>query len=958
MSRVVGDATHIKGKPLSGDAASGDVWQHNGAAYVPVEIVTEVFRDINVSGTVLEPEGPDDTLFLSGVSGISLTASEPLHGVDFVLFEVSGLTPDQIPSWSAISGMAAYSSGVSDTVPAVSGMASYASGIADSVPAVSGQASYASGVVADAAGLSGFVMASGDGLAVTVPVPMSGRVLKASGANPLTDLYWGIDATDELISGSGAAYAYINVHGTLLDANTSDDTLNISGRSGILLTAVAQPAQSGDTMYVEVSGLTTDQVPGLISISGNLTDVENSLVMIAWDVYSDDRLFSDVATDDFETTDGVDLDLTLAAYVASGDYFGPIEPEGDNYSSIFVSGISDIIREDLKGEIARWYQDSGNYGHFEGAAQVLAGTAVEFSGAGTVGMPCSGHGFLSGSTVEVRNTINYDGTYVLGDQSGGDANLFVISGSFVAETFGEDDEARRRITVGPGAENAYVQSGLEVVFSDGTRVIRQINGAGESDAEIELDTAHTTGEVLGVHGLTYALTDLLNPYIFYPEGSSNSGTIDLTDPPNDSYTNPFAVTKSSDFAGYEAWKAFDHSECTSFASSGDLSGWLAVDFGSGSVEIVNKYRLRTGFDASCFPGGWTLQGSFAPSPGSGDWVDLDTRTGVSQPIGSGCYDGSGALCSGSSASGCGYTPWYTFANGAFYRHYRLKFLGSHDPVWIEVGDVELVAAECIVPSGVFAGTFQSGLDWDARSWDVLRSVSPNTVEYQQSQLYHVISFDGRASWKIYQSGEWKTIARLNSGSWEHFNASGVWQISERPSLVGTLSEAMSIGANQMTTTALDALSLSEWSGSGGFESGVTQSLDVGFGLGSSGYFIPQLDNYGVAYEVGARDVILISSPWEASQNNPESAYCVLCIEPVDTVTLDTDIKAFVSMNDGVDYEQITGLTVFREIGPYEYVRGDITGLTPRNDHAMRLKVTTHNGANVRVHAAALGVKYS
>jgi hypothetical protein len=958
MSRVVGDATHIKGKPLSGDVSSGDVWQYNGAAYVPVEIVTEVFRDINVSGAVLEPEGPDDTLFLSGVSGISLTASEPLHGVDFVLFEVSGLTPDQIPSWSEISGMAAYSSGVSDTVPAVSGMASYASGIADSVPAVSGQASYASGVVADVAGLSGFVMASGDGLAVTVPVPVSGRVLKASGTNPLTDLYWGVDATDDLTSGSGAAYAYINVHGTVLDANTSDDTLNISGRSGILLTAVAQPSQSGDTVYVEVSGLTTDQVPGLTSISGNLTNVENSLVMIAWDVYSDDRLFSDVATDDFESTDGVDFDLTLAEYNASGDYFSPIEPEADSASIISVSGISGIIREDLKGEIARWYQDSGNYGHFEGAAQVLSGAAVELSGAGSVGMPCSGHGYVSGNTVQIRNTINYNGTYVLGDQSGGDANLFLISGSFIAEMFGDNDEARKRITVGPGADSPYVQSGLQVVFSDSAPIISHISGTGESDAAIELDTAHGTANVLGMHGLMYGFTDLLNTHVFFPDGTGNTSTIDLTDPPNDSYTNPFAVTKSSDFAGYEAWKAFDHSDCTSFASSGDLSGWLAVDFGSGSVEIVNKYRLRTGFDASCFPGGWTLQGSFAPSPGSGDWVDLDTRTGVSQPIGSGCYDGSGVLCSGSSASGCGYTPWYTFANGAFYRHYRLKFLGSHDPVWIEVGDVELVAAECIVPSGVFAGTFQSGLDWDARSWDVLRSVSPNTVEYQHSQLYHAFSFDGRASWKIYQSGEWKTIARLNSGSWEHLNASGVWQSSDRPSPVGALSEAMSITANQMTTTELSDVRSSEWSGSGGFESGVTQSLDVGFGLGSSGYFIPQVDQYTAAYEVGARDVILISTSWEASQNNPESAYCVLSIEPVDTVILDTDIKAFVSMNDGVDYEQITGLTVFREIGPYEYVRGDITGLTPRNDRAMRLKVTTHNGANVRIHAAALGVKYS
>jgi hypothetical protein len=101
---------------------------------------------------------------------------------------------------------------------------------------------------------------------------------------------------------------------------------------------------------------------------------------------------------------------------------------------------------------------------------------------------------------------------------------------------------------------------------------------------------------------------------------------------------------------------------------------------------------------------------------------------------------------------------------------------------------------------------------------------------------------------------------------------------------------------------------------------------------------------------------LISEAWEASQNNPSDAYCVLEIEPIDTIILDDDLKAFVSMDDGANYEQIAGLAVFRQIGAHAFVRGDISDLTPRNDRIMRLKITTHNNKAVNIHAMALGVR--
>ena len=85
---------------------------------------------------------------------------------------------------------------------------------------------------------------------------------------------------------------------------------------------------------------------------------------------------------------------------------------------------------------------------------------------------------------------------------------------------------------------------------------------------------------------------------------------------------------------------------------------------------------------------------------------------------------------------------------------------------------------------------------------------------------------------------------------------------------------------------------------------------------------------------------LISNSWEASVNDPTDAYCVLDVEPVDSITLNTDLLAYASIDNGAHYEQITlEATPFREIGDHDYVRGDLSGITARTDKTIRIKVT-------------------
>jgi hypothetical protein len=324
MTQIVGDATHIKGQPLSGTLASGETWVREGSGLVPAP--NEAYKYVDVDGTILTATASDDTLTFRGRSGILLSAvADPASGLSNIFVEVSGLASQQIPGWSAISGTAAGGSGIavggsgvamgasgigvaatslasggsgvavgasgiaagaSGIALAGSGIAVGASGIATAAGATaasglqvasgasgiatgaSGMAVYASGKLHGIEDTSGLVLSSGNQLMVFQSAPSSGRVLKASGTNLLTDLYWGVDQTGSGGSGGGNSYAFIDVHGTIVDANAADDMLYLSGRSGIRLSAVSGEAQGDDVIFVEVSGLASNQIPDWSNISG------------------------------------------------------------------------------------------------------------------------------------------------------------------------------------------------------------------------------------------------------------------------------------------------------------------------------------------------------------------------------------------------------------------------------------------------------------------------------------------------------------------------------------------------------------------------------------------------------------------------------------------------------------------------------------------------------------------
>ena len=186
MAFVVGDATHFKGKPLTGAPQSGQVYRYNGSGFEPVDTAeAETVNEIGAEAS----------------SGLALAG----QALDLAL---------------SAQGLAGFASGA-------------ASGAWTTASVASGKAEYASGRIAQVDGHSGLTISNGSGFSLFWGAPSSGYTLQCSGGNILTDLFWGPGG-----SGAGGvlyAWGFIDVDGlTTLEAGSFADTLRLNAGPGII----------------------------------------------------------------------------------------------------------------------------------------------------------------------------------------------------------------------------------------------------------------------------------------------------------------------------------------------------------------------------------------------------------------------------------------------------------------------------------------------------------------------------------------------------------------------------------------------------------------------------------------------------------------------------------------------------------------------------------------------------
>jgi hypothetical protein len=292
----------------------------------------------------------------------------------------------------------------------------------------------------------------------------------------------------------------------------SEILADLSGRSGLVATSgdelavVSGDAVSGAVLMWSGSDMVRDvylDTQWKARLSADLKQVENSLAMVCWDLYSQDKNFSDIAIDDFEDQDGVDLFRSVAVFNSGDDCYTRVFSQSGASVDLLINSADRIDPPDLKGSIFNWVQDSGSYGHFEGKEKHFRKEAAIDKGSGLISLPCSSHGLFSGATVQIRGAVNYDGTHILPDQSEGDWANFIISGTYTGETFTGDETVSQRMTLGSGNDSPHVRPGLLAYSPAGNRVITSISGTGEGSAAVGMDSDLSGCPVTRITGVEY-----------------------------------------------------------------------------------------------------------------------------------------------------------------------------------------------------------------------------------------------------------------------------------------------------------------------------------------------------------------------------------------------------------------------------------------------------------------------
>jgi hypothetical protein len=99
------------------------------------------------------------------------------------------------------------------------------------------------------------------------------------------------------------------------------------------------------------------------------------------------------------------------------------------------------------------------------------------------------------------------------------------------------------------------------------------------------------------------------------------------------------------------------------------------------------------------------------------------------------------------------------------------------------------------------------------------------------------------------------------------------------------------------------------------------------------------------------DMTLISNSIEA-ELQPTKVRFMALVEPVNAITLNTDIKGWISEDNAAHYDQVT-LTDEGYFDATKKIYAGSVNLTDYTDKTMVQKITTHNGKNLKVHAWAM-----
>jgi hypothetical protein len=106
------------------------------------------------------------------------------------------------------------------------------------------------------------------------------------------------------------------------------------------------------------------------------------------------------------------------------------------------------------------------------------------------------------------------------------------------------------------------------------------------------------------------------------------------------------------------------------------------------------------------------------------------------------------------------------------------------------------------------------------------------------------------------------------------------------------------------------------------------------------------------------NLVIVTKPWESSELNPTSMYCIVELECQSSIQFGLDVLIQFSTNDGLNYIEVSPLSIFKEVGFVKYIRGTLSGLTRYNTGIIRTKITCASQKGIKLKALATGVRFS
>jgi hypothetical protein len=258
-----------------------------------------------------------------------------------------------------------------------------------------------------------------------------------------------------------------------------------------------------------------------------------------------------------------------------------------------------------------------------------------------------------------------------------------------------------------------------------------------------------------------------------------------------------ASAESNDSTAYRAFNG----GATNWTSGAGFPHWLAYEFTS--AQTLNKYRINCGYSGGMSinycPSHWTFEGT----NNGVDWTTLDTET-----------------------DSCDWVAYqysdFTFDNSESFTKYRVNITDNCDYISpssttiIEEMEWMSAATYTYATSQPYYVTTGNSSNIDTSNWGSVSSTSFTETTPDNTNIKYLVSFDGRTTWKYWNDSVWATSSLAN------------------------------LQTDGMSSSTISSLSSIDWSSSGGFIAGSTDSLDFAMDLSSSDSSVtPELDNISI-----------------------------------------------------------------------------------------------------------------